>query len=141
MQYKQISRILAEIIGPETPIKTVLVTSNFLAKNEVLPKLGPYKKRSAAQLLWRLASDSTRSPQERWDALEKLLRPSVANQRNKMSSSEPRAKQNTARSPEPATRGNKWSGRPDEGTRNEWVVDAEAEEKTPLSGREGAHVK
>src|SRR5438876_10515616 len=111
MLYKQISRILTEIIGPETPIKTVLVTSNFLVKNEVLPKLGPYKKRSAAQLLWRLASDSTRSPQESWDALEKSLPPSGANQRTKMSSSEPCAKQNTARSPEPATRGSQSSSR------------------------------
>ena len=36
-----------------------------------------YKKRSAGQLLWRLASDSTRSPEERWDAVEKLLSPGV----------------------------------------------------------------
>ena len=139
MQYKQIPRILAEIIGPGTPVKILLATSKFLVKNEVLPKLGPYKKRSAAQLLWRLASDFSRSPQERWDALEELLRPSVANQRSKMSSSEQRAKQNTARSPELATRGNQSSSRPDEGTRNEW--EAEAEENTPLSGREGAYVK
>ena len=132
MQYKQISRILAEIIGPETPIKIVLATSNLLVKNEVLPKLGPYKKRSAAQLLWRVASDSTRSAQERWDAVEKLLRPSVAKHR---------AKQDTARSPEPKPHANQSSSRPDEGTRNELVKDAEAEEKTPLSGREGAHVK
>src|SRR5436190_4603604 len=108
MQYKQISRILAEIIRPETPIKIVLATSNFLVKNEVLPKLGPYKKRSAAQLLWRVASDSTRSPEERWDALEKLLRPTVAKQRTK-SSSEQLAKQNTARYPEPTPRGNQSS--------------------------------
>jgi len=78
MQYKQIYRILAEIIGPGTPVKIVLATSKFLVKNnEVLPKLGPYKKRSAGQLLWRVASDSTRSPEERWDAVEKLLSPGV----------------------------------------------------------------
>ena len=141
MLHKQISRILAEVMGPETPIKTILVTSNFLVKNEVLPKLGPYKQRIDAQLLWRLANDTTRSPQESWDALEKLLRTSGANQRTKMSFSEQRAKQNTARSPEPVTRGSQSSSRPDEGTRNEWVADTEAEEKTPLSGREGAHVK
>ena len=81
MQYKQISRILAEIVGPGTPVRIVLATSKFLVKNEVLPKLGPYKKRSAGQLLWRLASDSTRSPEERWDAVEKLLRPTVAKHR------------------------------------------------------------
>ena len=78
MQYKQIYRILAEIIGPGTPVKIVLATSKFLVKNnEVLPKLGPYKKRSAGQLLWRVASDSTRSPEERLDAVEKLLSPTL----------------------------------------------------------------
>ena len=77
MQYKQISRILAEIVGPGTPVRIVLATSKFLVQNEVLPKLGPYKKRSAGQLLWRVASDSTRTPEERWDAVDKLLSPGV----------------------------------------------------------------
>lgn len=143
MPYKQISRILAEIIGPETPIKIVLATSNFLVKNEVLPKLGPYKKRSAAQLLWCVASDSTRSPEERWDAQEKLLRPSVAKQRTK-SSSEQRPKQNPARSSEPRPDGNRSSSRPDKAqpTRNGLVVDTEAKETTLLStGLEGTYVK
>jgi hypothetical protein len=87
MQYKQISRILAEIIGPGTSVKIVLATSKFLAKNEVLTKLGPYKKRSTGQLLWRAASDSTRSPEERWDAVEKLLSPAVRKTQRQVQSS------------------------------------------------------
>ena len=56
MQYKQISRILAEIIRPETPIKIVLATSKFWVKNEVLPKLGPTRNAAPANYCgaWRV---------------------------------------------------------------------------------------
>jgi hypothetical protein len=73
VQYKQCLRILGEIIEiPGVPIQIVFAAARMFSKNP-LPKLGPYPKRSLAQVLWRMASDATLSPEARWMALRKLL--------------------------------------------------------------------
>ena len=78
MQYKQVPRIALEIFGvPDTPVEFRLAVLRFLASlvnRPNLPKLGPYRKRSAEQALWRIASDCERDPEERWIALQNLLR-------------------------------------------------------------------
>lgn len=75
MQYKQCERVLAEILrDPQIKTKTVFAIARLLAKPaRRFPKLGPYRKRSLQQVLWRLASDSTRGANERWFALCNLL--------------------------------------------------------------------
>jgi hypothetical protein len=73
MQYKQAKRILMEVIGtPHVPTEVTLAAIRLFFSNS-LPQLGPYTKRSTEQALWRLASDSTCSPEARWKALRKLL--------------------------------------------------------------------
>jgi hypothetical protein len=48
MQYKQVRRILTEIISDaQAPTKIVLGASQLLLEHDTLPKLGPYRKRSA----------------------------------------------------------------------------------------------
>jgi hypothetical protein len=74
MQYKQVHRILAEIISDvQAPTKIVLAAAELLFACDNPPRLGPYRKRSAGQLLWRIASDSNRGSRDRWGALQKLL--------------------------------------------------------------------
>jgi hypothetical protein len=74
MQYKQTLRILEEIVGsPGTPTGTVLAAARLLTSSDPMPRLGPYEKRSAAQVLWRLASDSTQNPKARLKVLLKLI--------------------------------------------------------------------
>jgi hypothetical protein len=74
VQYKQVARILIEVIQtPSVPIEVALAAARLFFRLDALPRLGPYKKRSAAQVLWRLASDATDSPEARWWALRKLL--------------------------------------------------------------------
>ena len=78
MQYKQVPRIALDIFGvPDTPVEIRLAVLRFLASlvnRPNLPKLGPYRKRSPEQVLWRIASDCERDPEERWIALQNLLR-------------------------------------------------------------------
>lgn len=63
MQYKQVLRIGMEIFSsPDT-----------LEKHESFPKLGPYRKRSPEQALWRTASNAHLGGVERWEALSHLL--------------------------------------------------------------------
>lgn len=75
MQFKQCHRILGEIISnAEVKPETVFAAARLLAdKRRGLPRLGPYRKRSVEQLLWRLASGPTHSPEARWMALRKLI--------------------------------------------------------------------
>jgi hypothetical protein len=74
VQYKQANRILIEVIQtPNVPVKVVLAAARLYCRRAVLPRLGPYPKRSRAQVLWRLASGSANSPELRWLALRKLL--------------------------------------------------------------------
>jgi hypothetical protein len=74
MNYKQMPRILGEIVGsPGVPAATVLAAADLWVSSDPLTRLGPYKKRSAAQALWKLASDSSRGPAARLTALRKLL--------------------------------------------------------------------
>jgi hypothetical protein len=74
MQYKQTPRILGEIVGsPGVRPATVLAAADLWVSSDPLPRLGPYKKRSAAQALWKLASDSSQGPQARLMALRKLI--------------------------------------------------------------------
>jgi hypothetical protein len=83
MQYKQVARILAEITSDvKAPTKIVLRASQLLLEHDTLPMLGPYRKRSASQSLWRVASDSNRSSKERWAALQKLLTARVEGTQN-----------------------------------------------------------
>jgi hypothetical protein len=83
MQYKQVARILAEITSDvQAPTKIVLGASRLLLEHDTQPKLGPYRKRSASQSLWRVASDSNRSSKERWAALRKLLTAPVEGTQN-----------------------------------------------------------
>ncbi len=73
MQYKQAPRMAIEILkSRDLPAEDQL---NLIGMFQAYkwPKLGPFKKRSPAQVLWRLASDSTRSGAERWAALKNLL--------------------------------------------------------------------
>lgn len=74
MQFKQIQRIVVEIIEtPNVPIKVVFAAVRLFSGDGAFPRLGPYTKRSAAQMLWRLASSSASAPEVRWRALRKLL--------------------------------------------------------------------
>lgn len=73
MQYKQVNRILIEIIQtPNVPSEIILAATRILCRH-VLPKLGPYPKRSALQSLWRVASGSAQSSEVRLKALRGLL--------------------------------------------------------------------
>jgi hypothetical protein len=74
MRYKQGPRIVREILSgrEEFPIRTTLQMLRLLAQDR-WPKFGPFKKRSAAQDLWRLASDTHRGGPERLAALRTLL--------------------------------------------------------------------
>jgi hypothetical protein len=74
MQYKQAERILIEIIRtPAAPVPIVLAAIRLLSRLQPLPKLGPYPKRSAGQILWRTGSNSASHPEVRWAALRRLL--------------------------------------------------------------------
>jgi hypothetical protein len=74
MQYKQAPRILLEILDtPELAPKIKLPLIRLLIRCESFPKLGPYRKRSSEQKLWRIASNPEISGPERWDAIRKLL--------------------------------------------------------------------
>ena len=76
MQYKQVPRIVVEITTPDAPLEIRLAGLRLLCSlvnRPNLPKLGPYRKRSAEQALWRIASDCERHPEERWIALQNLL--------------------------------------------------------------------
>jgi len=78
MQYKQVPRIVIEIFDtPNTPQEALLAALRFLA-SEDFPKLGPYRRRSREQALWRIASDAQLGGAERWEALRRLLLVSVA---------------------------------------------------------------
>jgi hypothetical protein len=75
MQYKQAPRILGEIIdsaGLATDIK--LAALRLYVRCRSLPRLGPYRKRSPEQVLWRMASDTGLGGVERWEAFRQLLR-------------------------------------------------------------------
>ena len=73
MQYKQASRISIEILkSRDLPGEEQLKLIRIYRANK-WPKLGPFKKRSPAQALWRLASDGQRPGPERWAALKDLL--------------------------------------------------------------------
>lgn len=75
MQYKQAVRILTEIVKtPNVPVKVALAAIRLFLRRDGFPRLGPYRKRSPQQVLWRVASDSLRSPDERWVALLRLIR-------------------------------------------------------------------
>ena len=75
MQYKQAARILIEIIQtPNLPIKIGLAAVRLFGRDALpLPKLGPYRRRSIEQALWRLASGTSLVAEVRWMALRKLL--------------------------------------------------------------------
>jgi hypothetical protein len=75
MQYKQVPRIALEIHDtPDTPLKVRLAALQLLGRRRKPPKLGPYRKRSPEQALWRMASNSQLGGAERWKALRKLIR-------------------------------------------------------------------
>jgi hypothetical protein len=74
MQYKQALRIIVEIAQtPNVPIDVALAATGLSCRSKPLPKLGPYPKRSVAQVLWRLVSDSSCAPEARLKMLRKLL--------------------------------------------------------------------
>jgi hypothetical protein len=74
MQYKQVPRIALEIHdAPETPEEVRVPALHLLSCRRRLPKLGPYRKRSLEQALWRMASDSQLGGAVRWKALKPLL--------------------------------------------------------------------
>jgi hypothetical protein len=74
MQYKQIPRIALEIHdAPETPEEVRVAALQLFGRRRRLPKLGPYRKRSSEQVLWRMASDSQLGGAVRWEALKPLL--------------------------------------------------------------------
>ena len=75
MQYKQALRIAWEICDtPDTAPKVQLaVLRSLLLHGSGFPKLGPYRKRSPEQALWRVASNSQLGGAERWEALRQLL--------------------------------------------------------------------
>lgn len=82
MQYKQAPRILLEIVKDgRSSAKVKLAVIELLMRLDPLPRLGPYKKRSAEQALWRMASDSNGKPAERWTAIRALLAAAVKEQR------------------------------------------------------------
>jgi hypothetical protein len=88
VQYKQVARILIEVIQtPNVPIKVALAAARLFCRRDGFPRLGPYKKRSSAQMLWRLASGSTHNPEMRWKALQKLLAHAGARNSTQMSGS------------------------------------------------------
>jgi hypothetical protein len=73
MQYKQAPRIAVEILeSSDLSVDDRLKVIRMVMANK-WPKLGPFKKRSRGQVLWRYASDSTRPAEERWQALQDLL--------------------------------------------------------------------
>jgi hypothetical protein len=75
MQYKQVLRIASEIHDtPDTPVTVRVAALQLLACRRKPPKLGPYRKRSPEQALWRMASNSQLGGAERWKALKKLMR-------------------------------------------------------------------
>jgi hypothetical protein len=74
MQHKQVPRIALEIFDtPDTPLDIRLAVLRFLANSRSFPKLGPYRKRSPEQALWRIASNAQLGWAERWEALRHLL--------------------------------------------------------------------
>lgn len=74
MQYRQARRILTEILlSRRAGSEVVLPALGLLIRWEELPRLGPYRKRSTEQALWRIASDPTGRVLERWTALQRLL--------------------------------------------------------------------
>ena len=75
MQYKQAPRILWEILdNPNLATKIKLAVVRLFIRRQSFPKLGPYRKRSPEQALWRIASNPGIAGAERWNALRKLLR-------------------------------------------------------------------
>ena len=81
MQYKQAPRILLEIAeDKKTSAKLKLVVIELLMRLTLMPKLGPYPKRSTEQVLWRVASNSKLGPRERWAAVRTLLAAAVGEQ-------------------------------------------------------------
>jgi hypothetical protein len=73
MRYKQATTILLEILeSPGVPTSARFKIVDLILKT-ALPQLGPYKKRSVNQVLWRMASDSARPWRERWHAIRLLL--------------------------------------------------------------------
>src|ERR1700746_982537 len=86
VQYKQAVRILIEIVQtPNVQTEVALAAARVFCRRGAFPRLGPYTKRSTAQVLWRLASDSTHSPEARWKALRKLLAHTVVKNPPQMS--------------------------------------------------------
>lgn len=78
MQYKKVPRIAFEIFDiPDTPVEIRLTVLRFLASGRSFPKLGPYRKRSPEQVLWRIASNAQLGGAERWEALMQLLEMNV----------------------------------------------------------------
>ena len=74
MQYKQVPRIALEIFNsPDTPSPILIAVARLLARRGSFPKLGPYRKRSPEQALWRMASNAQLRGAERWEALRQLL--------------------------------------------------------------------
>jgi len=81
MQYKQARRTLLEIATDKrTSAKVKVAIIELLMRLDPLPRLGPYKKRSPEQALWRIASDSEGRPSERWAAVRTLLAARVKEQ-------------------------------------------------------------
>lgn len=59
MQYKQVLRIGSEILSsPDTLPPIQIAVARLLVGYESFPKLGPYRKRSPEQALWRMASNA-----------------------------------------------------------------------------------
>lgn len=86
MQYKQASSILLELFeAPEVPVKMKLAIGRFLTRSKGFPKLGPFRKRSLEQGLWRVASKSETPYALRWQAVKKLLRMREMAQTNELS--------------------------------------------------------
>jgi hypothetical protein len=74
MQYKQAPRILTELaLDPNAGTKLRLRATGLLLRPDLVPRLGRYPKRSPEQLAWRIASDGTKDPTDRWVALRALL--------------------------------------------------------------------
>jgi hypothetical protein len=74
MQYKQVLRIGLEIVsGHDTPPPIQMAVARLFAGLGSFPRLGPYRKRSPEQALWRMASNSQLGGAERWEALRQLL--------------------------------------------------------------------
>jgi hypothetical protein len=74
MQYKQAQRILWEILNtPDLATQIKLAIVRQFIRRESFPRLGPYRKRSLEQALWRIASNPKIAGAERWAAIRKLL--------------------------------------------------------------------